>query len=436
MDIKVLQLHKRSSYQFKNIQDKYAINIQNKSFALADGTTQSFKSEFWAELITKKFVSAPNFNAIQTIDSFKNEIAEFKNADFEFSSNPAKASLEKAKQKKGGTATFIGLQFTSENKVEIISCGDTNLFLLNSKNKVIGFPFSDVDSLDANNYFINTEQLHENILDETFFKLKTIGCKVNDRIILASDAISRLILKVPSTLSELLKIENFNQLNDFCLKYWERKELQEDDISLIIIPVQNSGSVKIIEPPSDFSFPKEKEEEFIPASFPQNKHKIFTDMEFNEIRNQFNNLEKDFFQVKKNLKLNELLMKVVISLLLVNILFMNLFRSKNPNVESSKSEPKLENIITDKYKDTIDELNSEIKDLKIKVAGFPQSKEEQKVDRVEDKNETPKISKEEAKKRQEELIKSGYKVTADGIWGEQSEKFWNQFLQKGKVNNK
>ena len=234
----------------------------------------------------------------------------------------------------------------------------------------------------------------------------------------------------------MLKIENFNQLNDFCLKYWERKELQEDDISLIIIPVQNSGSVKIIEPPSDFSFPKEKEEEFIPASLPQNKQKIFTNMEFNEIRNQFNNLEKDFFQVKKNLKLNELLLKVVISILIVNILFMNLFRSKNPNVDSSKSEPKLENIITDKYKDTIDELNSEIKDLKIKMAGFSQSKEEQKVDSVEDKNETPKISKEEAKKRQEELIKSGYKVTADGIWGEQSEKFWNQFLQKGKVNNK
>lgn len=300
MDIKVLQLHKRASYEFKHIQDKYAINSDTKVFALADGTTQSFNSEFWAEIITKRFVANPIFNTSELIKSFTNQVAEYKSSNFEYSSNPAKASLEKAKQNKGGTATFMGLHFMDENKIELISCGDTNLFLLNSENKVIAFPFSNVDSLDANNNFINTEQLLENNIDETFFKSKSIEYKSDDKIIIATDALSRLILKKPKTLSEILKIEDFNQLNDFCFKYWESKELQEDDISAIIIPAQNSGLVKTIQPPKDFSFPKEKEEEFIPTSLQQKKQKNYTDMEMNEIRNQFNGVAQDFHQVKKN----------------------------------------------------------------------------------------------------------------------------------------
>jgi serine/threonine protein phosphatase PrpC len=346
MGITVLQLHKRASYEFKHIQDKYAINSERKTFALADGTTQSFNSEIWAEIITKRFVENPIFNANELINSFLKKVEEYKSAKFELSTNPAKASLEKAKQIKGGTATFMGLHFTTENKIELISCGDTNLFLLNSENKVIAFPFSDVDSLDANNNFINTEQLIENKIDETFFKLKSIEYKSDDKIIIATDALSRLILKNPTTLSEIIKIEDFNQLNDFCLKYWESKELQEDDISAIIIPAQISGTIKTIQPPIDFSFPKEKEEEFIPTN--QKKQSNYTDMEMNEIRNQFNGVAQDFQQVKKKLKLHEQLFMVAISLLIVNIFLVYSYRPLKSKNESIK---KTENSLTEKSKE-------------------------------------------------------------------------------------
>jgi len=434
MSITVLQLHKRASYEFKHIQDKYAINSETMTFALADGTTQSFNSEFWAEIITKEFVINPTFNTNKLIDTFTNQVVEFKSAKFEFSTNPAKASLEKAKQNKGGTATFIGLQFTSGNQMELISCGDTNLFLLNSENKVIAFPYSDVDSLDANNNFINTEQLIQNKIDETFFKTKAIEYNPNDKIIIATDALSRLILKKPATISEILKIEDFNHLNDFCIKYWESKELQEDDISAIIIPIQNNGSIKLIQPPKDFSFPKEKEEEFILTSLQQKKQRNYTDMEMNEIRNQFNGVAQDFHQVKKKLKLHEMLMMVAISLLLVNILLMYFFRPTNIKVETSKNKGKSENVIIQKYENTIGDLKSELQTLKSKITGISQPKEEPKAEKVEPSKSTQTISKEEVKERQEQLINAGYKVTADGIWGPQSEKTWNEYLQKKKDN--
>ncbi len=34
------------------------------------------------------------------------------------------------------------------------------------------------------------------------------------------------------------------------------------------------------------------------------------------------------------------------------------------------------------------------------------------------------------RQRKQELIKAGYKLTDDGIWGEQSEKAWQEYLVK------
>jgi serine/threonine protein phosphatase PrpC len=429
MDAKVLQLHKRSSYEFKHIQDKYSISIDGKTFALADGTTQSFKSEIWAEIITKEFTANPTFNPVELIRTFKDQVLQYKSSKFEFSSNLAKSALEKTKQIKGGTSTFIGLHFTTQNKIEVITCGDSNLFLLNSENNVLAFPFPDVDGLDANNYFINTEKLLENKIDETYFRMGTFEYKNNDKVLIVTDALSRLFLKKPETLFELLKIEDFNQLNDFCLKYWESKELQEDDISAIIITVQNNRSVKTIIPSTNFSFPKEKEEEFIPLSL-QEKPRHY--METNEIRNQFDGIAQDFHQVKKKLNFHEMLLMLAISLLLVNSFLMYLYLPINAKDETSKTIAQAENVIVDNNKSAIKEFNSETQPLKSNRSDDSQLKEEPNRGNLETLKTSPTISKELAKKRQKELFKAGYKVEVDGIWGAQSERKWNEYLEQKK----
>jgi len=401
MGITVLQLHKRASYEFKHIQDKYDLNIDNNIFALADGTTQSFNSEIWAQIITKKFVDNPTFNPIELIGLFTKHVADFKSSKFEFSPNPAKASLEKAKQSKGGTSTFIGVQLIKQNKIEIISCGDTNLFLMDLENRVSTFPFTNVESLDANNHFVNTEELIQNNIDETFFKQKCIEYKPKDRIIIATDALSRLILKKPSVLSVILKIENFNQLKEFCTKYWEGKELQEDDISAIIINFQSSNEVNLIHPPNDFSFPKEKEEEFIPTSLKFENKTKYTDMQMSEIKNQFNGVANDFYQVKKKLNLHEILLMVTISLLMIIILLMYFLRPINSKVVTSNSIGKSENVMIEKYEKKIKSLHAEIHTLKSKITDLSQSKEvETNENEVEPTSTSPTISIEEAKRRQ------------------------------------
>lgn len=423
MSIRILQLHKRASYEYKYIQDKYALSSDKKNFALADGTTQSFNSELWAEIITNQFIKKPIFEPLELISSFKDCVSAYKNAKFEFSKNPAKASLEKAKQRKGGTATFMGLQI-NKNNVDIISCGDTNLFLLNSENKIKSFPFSNVDSLDSNNHFINTEVLLQNAIEDTFFKQTSLGCSQKDIIILATDALSRLILKKPITITELLSIQSFEQLYDFCIKNWESKELEEDDISAMIIPIGKTDEIKFICPPNSFQFPKEKEKEFIPSSLIQNNKKTNSPMEMNEIRNQFNGVAKDFHEVKSKLKLHEILLMVIISLLMVNMAMMYLLRPKTSTEGSVSPKNKKVNTIENNHNIAIESLQSEIKGLKEKIKENTGNKIE---DKIENKITPPKLTKVDAKKRQQELIQVGYELQDDGFWGKQSEIFWQEY---------
>lgn len=412
MSITILQIHKRASYEFKYIQDKYAISSDSRIFALADGTTQSFNSEIWAETITNQFVKAPSFTASEVINLFKGSVEKYKNSKFELSANPAKASLEKSKQSKGGTATFIGLRFSNGNKIELISCGDSNFFLLASDNNISSYPFADLDSLDANNNFINTEVLIQEKIDDTFFNVKSFEYQYGDKLILATDALSRLLIKKPTIFNELLQIEDFEQLNIFCAKHWDNKELQEDDISAIILNIDNKNTKKIIIPPNDFSFPKEKEEEFIPTSLIQDDNEIkFTDMQMNEIRNQFNGIANDFHQVKKKQKFHEMLIMVAISLVLLSFLYAVFFQ-KSSVPEKTDSEIQLQQQLNDKD-DIIETKQREIDKLNKQL----QAKEK---DTVTVKKEIKQISKSDTptvinKSKASQILKKENKVTVKQV---------------------
>lgn len=399
MKTKIFQLHKRSSYEFKFIQDKFAVSKDQKVFALADGTTQSFQSELWAKIITDNFVNEPFFKSTELIKSFKEYVSIYKNTEFVYSSNQAKASLEKAKLTKGGTSTFIGIQFITEKQIEIISCGDSNVFILKKDRKIKPFPFRNINDLDSNNYFVNTEQLINNEINDSFFQTDIIEINDDDTVILATDALSRLILKNIDIINDLIKFETFNDFYSFCLKKWENKELEEDDISVIIIKNEAGDSLTEICPPLGFSFPKEKEIEFIPHSKKVTLTSKNSDMEMNEIRNQFNGVANDLHQVKTKLKTHEILMMIIISLLLINIGFMYFNTSiKELNIPRSKVNT--------------NQINKKTNEHLIKI----------------------RLTKKDAIERQKELLKAGFEITLDSLWGSESEGKWNEYISKKNQN--
>ena len=428
MSITILQLHKRDSGEYKFIQDKYAFNSSNKTFALSDGTTQSFKSEIWAELLTTSFVNNPTFETKKLVANFVSCVENYKSIDFKLSSNPAKASLEKAKLLKGGTATFIGVQFSENNKLDVISCGDSNLFILNKKRKIKSFPFNDLESLDNNIDFLNTEQLIIDNVNESLFHQRTMEVQFGEKLILATDALSRLILHKPEVLKELTQLNDFDSFHEFCLKFWKRKELQEDDISAIIINVDNTNRKKIIHPPIDFTFPKVKEEEFIPTPVTQKTSTKFTKMQMQEIRNQFNGVANDFYEVKKKIKLLIVLLISIVSLLLVCIIFIFWFRPNTGHQGLQINTSKNTTTKTLEKRNRI--LKSEIKSLKKQLRNQTSlNQEPTKSNQNEEVKAKEKISIQVAKERQEELKSAGYEIIVDGKWGENSKQVWRKYQE-------
>lgn len=321
MQVSVFQIHKRSSYEFRNIQDKYSINLGKNSFAIADGTTQSLNSEIWAKQICDYFVANEAvFNSQQFIECAVENAKRFKEVKYEFSSNPAKAALERDKLKKGATATFIGASIDANNTLNIISVGDSNVFIIRG-NTILKHPFDTLDELDGNNYFLNTEALLANEVDVTFFYTRSIQLKKHDIIILATDALSRLFLKDPKRILQFLRLKNFGEFHQFCIESWDDKILEEDDITaLLILNNFQQPSLKEYLPPSNFSFPKEKEAEFIPASMNSlNFNNQSNDHDMQQIINHLNSMNKEISILKKKAEWNQILLYCLIGFCVVNV---------------------------------------------------------------------------------------------------------------------
>lgn len=316
MQVKVLQLHKRPSEIFENIQDKFSVNENLNCFALADGTTQSFRSEIWADLICKEFQNNPIFEARKLIENFKKNAVKFNEYDFQFSDNLAIASLQKTKKKKGGTATFLGLQINN-NICKAISCGDTNLFHL-KHNSIDYFPYENREEIDKNTSFINTEQIFEENFNLDQIKVNEIIFENNETIILATDALSRLFLADEKFIYEFLNIDNFEEFHNFCLNNWDARILEEDDISAIIIKKNNTNSYTEILPPIGFSFPKiEIRNETVDFKTLQSMKEINDKNE--KLQDKVMQLQQSIVLIKKSNKLNLILVIVAILLGLLNL---------------------------------------------------------------------------------------------------------------------
>lgn len=332
MNVKVFQLHKRASYEYKYIQDKYAfdLNKESKYFAISDGTTQSYNSEIWAQTLTKAFIKNPNFNAESLIADFKKNATDFKNLKFNLSDNPAKASLEKEKIKRGATATFIGIELNKNNELSIISVGDSNLLIVRN-NSIIKFPFETIEELDANDFFLNTEKLLRDDIDSSFFQVKKFKLEKNDVIIIGTDALSRFLFRDNKNYTQVLEINNFKKLHEFCLKNWENRQLEEDDITCIIIQTGVANSIVEIIPPATFSFPIEAEMDFVPVNVLNQNEPIKNENDMQEISRKLDYLNNELRESKKKLTVFQYLLTFIVALLFIIILL--LLNSHDTNIQ-------------------------------------------------------------------------------------------------------
>lgn len=262
MNVKIFQLHKRSVYEYSSIQDKYSFNASQGVFAIADGATQGYKSEIWANLLVDNFVKTPTFIASSLIEDFKRYASNFKQQDLSLKTdNPAFRLAEERKKQQGAYATFMGVSFIN-NKFIYISSGDVCGFLVRG-DEICSFPHKTIDDLENDKGFLGTQPLLEDKVMVGQFKTSEATLEVNDIIILATDAIARLLLKEREQINVLLNLSSYDSFYQYILNLWETKRLEEDDITICIIEPSKQGTVTEFLPPSDFSFPKEDKPNYV-----------------------------------------------------------------------------------------------------------------------------------------------------------------------------
>jgi serine/threonine protein phosphatase PrpC len=332
MKIKVLQTHKKSSLTYNFVQDKFCINPDNKTIAIADGSTQSFRSEFWAEKLVQEFCKNPTFQEDGFCQLVKNAAAEIQSAPPKFSDNMAIASLERKKFSEGSTSTFLGIQFNNQNTLDLISIGDCTIFRIEKNTNISSFPFHSVMELNDNQYFLNTVNLLKEEPDSFEISKSKINLQNGEGLLLCTDAISRLFLSDPKWVNELIHFESYDSFIEKIEELWNSNLLEEDDITIVYISDLIQSSKSII-PPTGFSFPEPTPPNtFIP--FKESDSNLnFSDMDIQTIMQNFNGIKNDFEEVKKKQKFHEILLFYMVGILSIILLLLFL---KNPIVDSPK----------------------------------------------------------------------------------------------------
>lgn len=338
MIVKVLQIHKRESIRFDYIQDKFKIDVEKSKFVIADGATQGFESQLWAEKICDTFNKIDHLDVARLIEEFKIIAEEFNNLEYNFADGPM-GVIERSRSKIGGTSTFLGL-LISEGTAQVYAYGDSNLFLIRDDQVVTSFPYMNSLELLENNYFLNTRRL----LDDHFevnINQKSFSLDNNDIIVMASDAISNLIFNDNEELQKILNISNFEDFKEYCEVRWESKSLQEDDITIVVIENIEKYDTIFIQPPQNFEFSKIDEPTFMFQNKDDNMEKYTKELQKIEYQNK---------QISNDLKNMKMLLYLLIFGFILSFIA-NAVQLMKLSLLSSQIEPlKTESIILDEPK--------------------------------------------------------------------------------------
>lgn len=362
MKFKVFHTHKKSALTYNYIQDKYEINPDNKTIAIADGTTQSFRSEFWSELLVHEFCKNPTFENDDFLTLTRNLASKIQSSTPVFSDNSAIASLEKRKFSEGSTSTFLGIRFIDQNTFNIISIGDCNLFLFKKNGEIISYPFESIDDLNNNQSFLNTTNLLKDEPNQIEISNRQLKFDAGEQLIICTDAISRLFLSDKKWFDEILHLDTFELFIQKVEELWSNNILEEDDITIVFMSDTFKSSLTV-KPPKDFSFPEPPPPPAPPPAEDEGKTDIkLTAMDIKTIMHNFSCIENDFIEIKKKQKFHEILLISIVGLLsmILFILVFNLSSDHTPK-ENSIPVPKTEKKPTASSKNSDDKNKSKNK---------------------------------------------------------------------------
>ena len=239
MDVKIFQLHKRSVYVFDKIQDQYNINLSKNALALATGFPYSYQSKEWARSLVDSFVANPELDPI-ALSAFFTSVGVEKQAD--------------------GLATFMGIQIHGA-LLSYITSGAIAGFHIHKDQTVTPFPHKDITELEEDHVVLGRHLLPDASIAAQQFRKEEINLKWEDKIVLSTHALAKLLMEDKNVMTKLLSLNSFEEFFDYIMELWRDEKLAEDDITFCIIEPLAISASHLYLPPEGFSFPKDTPKE-------------------------------------------------------------------------------------------------------------------------------------------------------------------------------
>lgn len=249
MKIRAFITHKLAEH-FSDCQDRFCINQDTKSVALADGMSQSYQQKIWANLIVDSYVSnrefVPNKESIKELSiQWQNSVSKYieqlkanNTPEYLIIMNENALAMHKS-----AGATFLGIRFDG-NKWEGDVLGDSCLIEIENAQIQRILTSQLGDEFDNHPDYFDSDAIKEG---------KGSPLQINGEItaqtsiILVSDPFSDFLnekkkeKKEEEYIKELLEVDSHEKFEDLVARWRNTCGMHNDDSTLIIIEYDGSN---------------------------------------------------------------------------------------------------------------------------------------------------------------------------------------------------
>ena len=235
-------------------QDSFSVNTQTATFAVADGVSQSLYPDIWAEILTKNYTDSPNDffvsdennNKILTgILSDKYNEAFQKRYDSLLPQEQRNVKVKRIKTPYPA-ATFVGVKINDNITVEYI--GDSVLFHVDKTgiHSICTMPHDNNAKICFDNrpQYLTLDPKYQNGI----VKIKDIPLS-DCTLLVMTDALAEWFDKLDNieenAMPKLKGLSSHEQFSEFVSDLRKKRELKDDDTTLLVIGITDDGSKAI-----------------------------------------------------------------------------------------------------------------------------------------------------------------------------------------------
>lgn len=274
MRIKAFITHKDQE-KFSDCQDRFRVNKDTKSIALADGMSQSIFQKIWAQILVDNYTTIEQWEP--TIGSIRELGPQWHEQVMAIipSLMPAAQRRSRNSLAMGMSAgsTFVGIRF-NENKWEGWVLGDSCLIVVDKDNKIVKIETSQEGKFDSHPDYFDSNPNKEGKGQPKIISGKLQqGCK----LLLVSDPFSDILYdkqgseNVKDLISELIAIESHETFETVVAK-WREQGMHNDDSTLVVVECDDTNDFHVVyEDCIDAFIEIEKQQESSPAPVSESK---------------------------------------------------------------------------------------------------------------------------------------------------------------------